>query len=367
MNIRFLDFIIVFGSILGYFISVSLLTSSFFKSKANNYLSLTIFFLCSIILLGWYDANEGLLSFLQDIMWDFLFPVTLFSYFLIQLNHFYINKKWYKLLYLPFVTSVLFEILLKTDYIFGFFNIYEQYFLAIELYFEFLDIVSFLYSVVLIIWGRNLIKASKLTSVDKKKWLLKFNLIMLGVHIIWFLFLLEDVFLDTEYSLNVLWTILSFLSWWILYYGVFKFQIVIQKDEIHQYLTNQEKGGKKIKNCRTDSTSKYISQLYTLMNEDELYKNPLLSRLDLANRLEISESYLSKIINEELNKNFIQFVKEYRIECAKELLLNPMFHKYSIEAIGLEAGFNSKSTFYNTFKTQVKVSPNSFRKLKEES
>jgi len=297
-------------------------------------------------------------------MWELLFPVTLFSYFLIQLNHCYIDEKWYKWLYLPFLATALFETLLYIDYIFGFFNIYEQDFLVIELYFEFLDIVSFLYSIVLTMWGRNLIKASKLTSIDKKCWLLKFNLIMLGVHIVWFVFLLEDFFLESEYSLNVLWTLLSFLSWWILYYGVFKLQIVIQKDDICQYLTNQEK---RVKNCKVNCTSKYISQLYELMDEHELYKNPLLSRLDLAIRLEISESYLSKIINQELNKSFIQFIKEYRIECAKELLINPMFNKYSIEAIGLEAGFNSKSAFYNTFKMQVKVSPNSFRKLTEKS
>ncbi|WP_370449464.1 AraC family transcriptional regulator [Aquimarina sp. BL5] len=38
-----------------------------------------------------------------------------------------------------------------------------------------------------------------------------------------------------------------------------------------------------------------------------------------------------------------------------------------MEAIGLEAGFKSKSVFYSTFKTNLSMSPGAFRKLQKTS
>jgi AraC-like DNA-binding protein len=161
---------------------------------------------------------------------------------------------------------------------------------------------------------------------------------------------------------------LAFLSWWILYYGVFKLQIVIQKDEIHQYLVSKRANTTQVKKkIKETTTSKIIIQLYALMDEEELYKNPYLSRSYLATRLKTSEGYLSQIINQEINKSVIQFVNEYRIKTAKNLLHDPVFNKYSVEAIGVEAGFKSKSAFYRTFSMSAGMSPGAFRKLQKMS
>ncbi|GAA4276722.1 hypothetical protein GCM10022259_14460 [Aquimarina mytili] len=149
---------------------------------------------------------------------------------------------------------------------------------------------------------------------------------------------------------------------------MFKLQIVVQKDEIHQYLVSKKTNKTEVKKKISKTTiSKIINELYALMDDEELYKNPLLSRLDLATRLGTSEGYLSQIINQEINKSVIQFVNEYRIEAAKNLLHDPVFNKYSIEAIGMEAGFKSKSAFYNAFNTSLDMSPGAFRKLQKKS
>ena len=121
------------------------------------------------------------------------------------------------------------------------------------------------------------------------------------------------------------------------------------------------------KKIKSSNTSNIVSQLYKLMEDEEVYKNPLLSRFDLANLLGTSEGYLSQIINQEINKSVIQFVNEYRIGTAKNLLHNPVFNKFSVEAIGMEAGFKSKSAFYNAFNISLKMSPGAFRKLQKTS
>jgi hypothetical protein len=88
-----LNFIIIAGAVLGYFISISILTATFYKNRAHNYLSISLFLLTSISLLGWYDAEEGIFELLHAITWGFLIPVTIFTYFLIQIEHRYLKKK----------------------------------------------------------------------------------------------------------------------------------------------------------------------------------------------------------------------------------------------------------------------------------
>jgi AraC-like DNA-binding protein len=369
LNKTILDFVIVTSGAIGYFISISLITTSFYKNRANNYLSLSLFLLTSTTLLGWHDPEEGIFGLLHSIMWEFLVAVTLFTYFLVQIQHKHLKKNWYKWLYFPFFSTLIIEVFLHLDFNFNLYNSsFEEEGYVVQLFYSLEDGLSFLYNVVLIFWGRNLIKRSNDISEGKRRWLLKLNLFLICIIAIWLLSNLEDDLFDSEYAINFLWIILSFLSWWILYYGVFKLQIVVQKDEIYQYLTSiGANSAQTKKGINKATTSKIITELYALMDEEKLYKNPLLNRLDLATRLGISEGYLSQVINQEINKSIIQFVNEYRIEAAKELLNNPVFNKYSVEAIGMEAGFKSKSAFYSTFNTNTGISPGAFRKLQKTS
>lgn len=363
MNTALWDIAIIVSICIGYFISIALVTSPFYKSRANNYLSLTLFLISSLALLDAYAPESGFLSFLSFIMMELLIAVTLFTYFLIQIQHKYLKQKWYKWLYAPFICAVIVETILHLDDIF---HLYDSLFAGIVFLVK--DIGTLLFNLFLIFWGRLLIKRSQTVSKDKKRWLLRFNLFMIIISICWLFSSIEFYTLDSEYATDFLWILISFLSWWVLYYGVFKLQIVVQKDEIHHYLVSKKAPSTQTKKkIKTTTTSKIISQLYTLMEEEEVYKNPLLSRLDLATRLGISEGNVSQIINQELHKSVIQFVNEYRIEAAKKGLHDPVFNKYSVEAIGMEAGFKSKSVFYTTFKSSLGMSPGAYRKLQKTS
>ncbi|WP_298540056.1 helix-turn-helix domain-containing protein [uncultured Aquimarina sp.] len=364
MDTTILDFIVIASGIMGYFISISLVTTSFYKNRANKYLAFSLFLLTSLTFLGWYDIEGYVLQFLDNIMLEFLVTVTLFTYFLIQIQHSYLKKRWYKLLYVPFFCSLAIEVFIT--FFHAVFNFYDPDFDVII--YDIKDILGFAYNVFLIFWARRLIKKATTISEDKRRWLLRLNLFIICIIIVWLLSNIELYIYDSEYVTNFLWISLSFLFWWVLYYGIFRLQIIVQKEEIHRYLVSGKIDKTPIKKQINETTvSKIITQLYILMEEEELYKNPLLSRLDLATRLETSEGYLSQIINQEINKSIIQFVNEYRIEAAKNLLHNPIFNKYSIEAIGLEAGFKSKSVFYSTFKTNLGMSPGAFRKLQKTS
>ncbi|NRB53475.1 MAG: AraC family transcriptional regulator [Saprospiraceae bacterium] len=103
-----------------------------------------------------------------------------------------------------------------------------------------------------------------------------------------------------------------------------------------------------------------LAKLKGLMYQEELFKNPNLKLPDVAKRLNITPHRLSQLLNDNLGTNFPSFVNEFRVENAKTLLLeNKVF---SLEAIGYECGFNSKSTFYATFKKYVGTTPAKYKK-----
>ena len=83
---------------------------------------------------------------------------------------------------------------------------------------------------------------------------------------------------------------------------------------------------------------------------------------ELAEQLSVSSHHLSQVINEQLNKNFSDFVNTYRVEEAKDLLLDPAFKDKYIIDIAYAAGFNNKTTFNKAFKEQTGMSPSAFRK-----
>ncbi len=364
MNQTILDFVVITSGVLGYFLCLALVTTSFYKSRANNYLSLSLFLLISLTFLGnWYDKKSIVVHFLSLSMSEYLVAATLFIYFLTQIKHPYLKEKWLKWLYAPFIISVIIEIILHLDSIF---HLYDSAFSTFVDYTKFFTVYG--YNLFLVFLGRHLVKKSSTISKEKKRWLLRLNFFIICIIICWLLSKIKISISEANYNLQFLKILPSLLSWWILYYGVFKLQLIVQKDEIHQYLVSKKKNSIGTKRKINEITvSKIITQLYLLMEEEELFKDPLLSRSDLAIRLGTNEGYLSQIINEETNKSVVQFVNEYRVKAAQNLLHNPVFNKYSIEAIGMEVGFKSKSAFYKTFNFNLGMSPGAFRKLQKKS
>ena len=104
-----------------------------------------------------------------------------------------------------------------------------------------------------------------------------------------------------------------------------------------------------------------ISNLKNIMTSEKPFLNDQLKLTDLANRLEVSSHGLSYIINKKLQTTFNDYINGHRIDHAKFLLEDPNNKKLKIADIAYQSGFNSRTSFYNTFKRFTKTTPTSFR------
>jgi AraC-like DNA-binding protein len=101
------------------------------------------------------------------------------------------------------------------------------------------------------------------------------------------------------------------------------------------------------------------NRLDKLMVEKEVFKNPDLKLSDVAREINIATHQLSQHLNDNLGKNFTWYINEYRINEACKMLLTS--HHITIEAIGFEVGFNSRSTFFSAFKKLKETTPALFQ------
>lgn len=101
--------------------------------------------------------------------------------------------------------------------------------------------------------------------------------------------------------------------------------------------------------------------LKNLMQNEQLYLDSELDLHALSKKVEVSTHKLSQVLNENLNKNFFDFVNEHRIQKVKELLSDPANNQYKIISLAYDSGFNSKSTFYKLFRKFEGITPAQFR------
>ncbi|MFN8239337.1 MAG: helix-turn-helix domain-containing protein [Bacteroidales bacterium] len=92
------------------------------------------------------------------------------------------------------------------------------------------------------------------------------------------------------------------------------------------------------------------------------YLNPEYSLQMMVDDLNISRQKLSYLINSGQQKNFYKFINEFRIREVKEKLTSPGYSHYSVLGIGLDCGFNSKTSFNRIFKEETGFTPSEYRK-----
>lgn len=108
------------------------------------------------------------------------------------------------------------------------------------------------------------------------------------------------------------------------------------------------------------------TKLQTLMEEQKIYKKEGLTIREMASLMNEQEYGVRRLINGQLGfKNFNDFVNQYRIAEACEILTDPTQNRKTILEIGYELGYQSIGPFNKAFKEQKGTTPTAFRKTSQ--
>ncbi|MDN5202735.1 helix-turn-helix domain-containing protein [Fulvivirgaceae bacterium BMA10] len=149
-------------------------------------------------------------------------------------------------------------------------------------------------------------------------------------------------------------------------YSAFRFPVFSVYGDFQDLSVNTQK--KYAKSSLTeDAADKIWEELNDVMEDEKPYRNPEYRLNDLAARVNESVHHVSQVINEKQGISFSDFVNQFRVREAQKLLSSQRAKQITILAISFEAGFNSKTAFYNTFKKVTGKTPSEFKKTYETS
>ncbi len=211
---------------------------------------------------------------------------------------------------------------------------------------------------------------------DDLKWIRHFMNLAAMILTIWLIAILMSLgngaFSSPEiyYPLRLSTTVLIY---WIGFKGFFRIRIKEDRIELRENIKRQIKTENKefewesdeIGEAPSDRKREQFERVNNYVIQSKLYLDPSLSLDSLAEQAQLSSGYLSSMINNFSKNNFSDYINEYRVEHVKKLINDPDFKNYTVVSIGLESGFNSKSTFYKAFKKFTNMTPVEFRRIHE--
>lgn len=113
----------------------------------------------------------------------------------------------------------------------------------------------------------------------------------------------------------------------------------------------------------THNLDKVYNRLKDYLLKDAVFLKTGLNRSNLSAALRINEKYICRAVKKYEGKSLGEYIECLRIEYACcMLVLHP---EYTIDAIALECGVGSRSTFFRIFRKHYGCSPDDFRRKGE--
>jgi len=309
----------------------------------------------------WWISREGFFRYLY-------FPNALLSaplfYYYVSL---YLNpKKKFSIsekgLFAPFILAFLISSSYKIAKPLGYEN--ESYYTFLSALPNLVEFVGIIFTQVILI-----VSFLKVQNFEKKphdsnnimaqsglRWLKWIIICLLILCLLWLFEMVDSVMKGQTRAFYMLWIGMSVMTYWFGHIGIYKFGIIEERKNIRNYSVEN-----KAKPIAIRQKNDHIEQVENILIREKRFLDPTITLDKIADELNLSKSHLSRLINTELDMSFPDLLNSLRVEEAKLYLTNPEFANYTLIAIGLEAGFNSKTTFNNTFKKITGKTPSEFK------
>ena len=123
----------------------------------------------------------------------------------------------------------------------------------------------------------------------------------------------------------------------------------------------EEIGLDEMQNTSTNSLlEEWKIKISHIIEKEQLYLNPELTLLDVAQKLDSNQTTISKMINQGFKINFNDYINNYRVQAAIQLIHNGEMKRQTLIGISMDCGFNSKTTFNRCFKKYTGKSPKEY-------
>lgn len=147
------------------------------------------------------------------------------------------------------------------------------------------------------------------------------------------------------------------LTFSFLFYLLFLFLYFHKQKDFLLFRRSGKYADRKI---AAETAAPLLTRLDNWMGSEHPYLNANLTLAQVADELKISPHHLSQLLNDNLGKNFANYLNSFRVAAAQEKLKEGT--NYTLEALGYDCGFNSKSTFYTAFKRHAGLTPAQYQK-----
>lgn len=101
----------------------------------------------------------------------------------------------------------------------------------------------------------------------------------------------------------------------------------------------------------------YKSRIESFIHQHSPYLTKGYGLEDLSRDIHIPKNVLSAFINQEYGIGFTHFINRYRISYILENKDSPRWKQITLESIGWEAGFGSKTAFFKAFRKETGMTP----------
>ncbi|HZY80996.1 MAG TPA: helix-turn-helix transcriptional regulator [Cyclobacteriaceae bacterium] len=112
---------------------------------------------------------------------------------------------------------------------------------------------------------------------------------------------------------------------------------------------------------KEEEASRIENDLRALMSSQKIFIDSKLTIDKLAASLHTTRHHLSQVLNERVKRPYSDYISDLRLEEARQRLRDPRSARYTIAAIALDSGFSAVSTFNDAFKKKYGVTPSRFR------
>ena len=163
---------------------------------------------------------------------------------------------------------------------------------------------------------------------------------------------------DIEIPYLVIGISILFSLLWMIYNGLNQYSLANFSEP---ETLNKPKKKYATSSLSTEDAKDLFHSIRELFEKDQIYHQPDLKVQDLARQLGVTNHNISQALNEAAGKSFYDFVNDYRLQYFQKQLADPKKKQFTILALGMDSGFNSKASINRVFKKRLGETPRQYQ------